>query len=183
MNKYVKGDLYRLCCRTSKSKFLKYFFFNRNFRNLYYHRKYNLSTNCIIKFLYRLLHKISYKKSDIELPLSAKIGEGFLAIHPYSITINSNSIIGSNFTILKGATVGATKDEDGNSKTPIIGDNVYIGINSTIVGNIKIGNNVLISPNSFVNFDVPDDSIVIGNPAIIHHKKDASIKYIKNLYK
>ena len=48
--------------------------------------------------------------------------------------------------------------------TPVIGDEVWIGINSTIVGNVKIGNDVLISPNSFVNCDIPDHSIVFGNP-------------------
>ena len=45
-------------------------------------------------------------------------------------------------------------------------------LNSTVVGNIKIGNNVLIAPNSFVNFDVPDNSVVIGNPAVIHKKEN-----------
>lgn len=53
-----------------------------------------------------------------------------------------------------------------------------IGINSTIVGNIHIGKDVLIAPNTYVNFDVPDHSIVIGNPASIHYKEGATEKYI-----
>ena len=53
-----------------------------------------------------------------------------------------------------------------------------VGINSTIVGNIKIGNNVLIAPNAVVNFDVPDNSVVIGNPGVIHHKENATEGYI-----
>lgn len=48
----------------------------------------------------------------------------------------------------------------------------------SIVGKIKIGNDVLIAPNSFVNVDVPDHSIVIGNPCIIKHKIDATKDYI-----
>lgn len=46
---------------------------------------------------------------------------------------------------------------------PQIGNRVYIAAGAVIVGKIKIGNNVLIAANSFVNFDVPDNSIVIGN--------------------
>ncbi len=47
-----------------------------------------------------------------------------------------------------------------------------------IVGKIKIGNNVLIAANSYVNFDVPDNSIVIGNPGKIIHRENATEGYI-----
>lgn len=63
---------------------------------------------------------------------------------------------------------------------PILGDNVWIGVNSRIVGNIKIGNNVLIAPNSFVNIDVPNNSIVLGNPCRIIFKEKATKNYINN---
>lgn len=59
-----------------------------------------------------------------------------------------------------------------------MGNQFFLGINSTVVGNIHIGNDVLIAPNSFVNFDVPDHSIVIGNPGVIHHKENATGSYI-----
>ncbi|MGI6545599.1 MAG: hypothetical protein ACOX2M_04045 [Fastidiosipilaceae bacterium] len=39
-----------------------------------------------------------------------------------------------------------------------------------IVGNVRIGDDVLIAPLSFVNFDIPNHSVVIGNLAkIIEH--------------
>ena len=47
-----------------------------------------------------------------------------------------------------------------------------------VVGNIHIGSDVLISPNAYVNFDVPDYSIVIGNPAKIIKKENATDSYI-----
>ena len=43
-----------------------------------------------------------------------------------------------------------------------------------IVGNITIGNNVLIAPGAYVNFDVPDGSIVIGNPGLIRRAPGAT---------
>jgi serine O-acetyltransferase len=48
------------------------------------------------------------------------------------------------------------------------------------VGNIKIGNNVLIAPNAYVNFDVPENSVVIGNPAQITTNLNATQGYINH---
>lgn len=61
---------------------------------------------------------------------------------------------------------------------PRIGDNVFLGTNSIVVGKIKIGNDVLIAPGAYVNFDVPDHSIVIGNPGKIIAKENATRGYI-----
>ena len=44
---------------------------------------------------------------------------------------------------------------------------------------IQIGNDVLIAPNTLVNRDVPDHSVVIGNPMQIHHKENATQYYIE----
>lgn len=49
--------------------------------------------------------------------------------HAYNITIKDEAVIGSNVTMYKGSTVGMDR-----SGIPEIGDNVYIGLNSTIVG-------------------------------------------------
>lgn len=47
---------------------------------------------------------------------------------------------------------------------PTIGNYVWMVTNSVIVGKFFIGSNVLISPGSYVNFDVPDNCIVMANP-------------------
>lgn len=62
---------------------------------------------------------------------------------------------------------------------PTISENVWIGANSIIVGSITIGTNVLIAPGSYINYDVPDNSIVIGNPAIIKSNEDATDGYLQ----
>lgn len=84
--------------------------------------------------------------------------------------LSLGAIIGANVNLHKGCTIGA--ENRGERKgCPIIGEKVYVGINSTIVGNIHVGNDVMIAPNTFVNFDVPDHSIVVENPASIHKKR------------
>lgn len=48
-----------------------------------------------------------------------------------------------------------------------IGDNVFVGANATILPNVVIGNNVVIGANSVVTKSIPDNSVVVGNPAKI----------------
>ena len=47
----------------------------------------------------------------------------------------------------------------------MIGDNVTLGVNVTIIGGITIGNNVIIGAGSVVVKDIPDNSVAVGNPA------------------
>lgn len=48
-----------------------------------------------------------------------------------------------------------------------VGDNVFIGSNTTILQDVKIGSNVVIGANTLVNKDIPDNSVVAGIPATI----------------
>ena len=57
---------------------------------------------------------------------------------------------------------------------------MWIGTNAVIVGKITIGDDVMIAPNAFVNFDVPSHSIVVGNPGKVSHKDNATEFYINN---
>ena len=70
------------------------------------------------------------------------------------------------------------KQIGGRQGTPVIGNEVWIGINAAIVGNVTIGDDILIAPNSYVNCDVPSHSIVFGNPCIIKHRENATEGYI-----
>lgn len=48
-----------------------------------------------------------------------------------------------------------------------IGEGSYIGINTVIVGNVKIGKHCVIGANSIVNKDIPDFCVAVGCPAKI----------------
>lgn len=105
------------------------------------------------------------------------IGKGFYLGHFGMVIINEKAVIGNNCNINQGVTIGA--ENRGKRKgAPIIGNEVWIGANSVVVGNVTIGNNVLIAPLTFVNFDVPDNSVVIGNPGKILKRANATEEYI-----
>ena len=146
----------------------------------YLFRKCQASKNPITKYIYRFLFSICKKHHGIELYYNTQIGKGLYLGHPYNITINSGAKIGKYCNLHKGVTIG--NENRGKRKgSPTIGNKVWIGINSTIVGRISIGDDVLIAPNCFVNFDVPSHSIVIGNPGRIIHNEKATLGYIENI--
>lgn len=123
------------------------------------YRKAQGANNKITKCLYKALYIYISKKKHIELSIDLKIGPGLYFGHPYCITVNPKATLGKNINLHKGVTIGQ-ENRGPRQGYPIIGNNVWIGVNSTIVGRIKIGNDVLIAANSFVNCDVPDHSVV-----------------------
>lgn len=178
MENFFKYDLYRYYGSAGES--IK----NRILRPpyidyLYFYRKVNSSSFGLLRFYYRLrLYRIALK-THIYMSWRVKVGKGFYIGHLGEVIINSSVIIGKNVNVTTGVTIG--QENRGKRKgTPIIGDNVWIGTNAVIVGKIKIGSDVLIAPLTYINFDVPDHSIVIGNPARIIHKENATVGYINN---
>ena len=131
-----------------------------------YYRKSQESRNIIVKSYFRLMFAYFKKKNLIDLYYKTEIGAGLYIGHPYCISINQAVRMGNNCNIHKGVTIGQ-ENRGGRKGTPTIGNHVWIGVNSTIVGKINIGDDVLIAPNSFVNCDIPSHSIVYGNPCVI----------------
>lgn len=117
------------------------------------------------------------RKYGLEISADAVIGRGLYLGHPYNITVAGGVSIGDNVNLHKGCTIGR-ENRGRREGCPTLGNCVSVGINATIVGDISIGNDVMIAPNSFVNFDVPDHSVVIGNPGIIHKRVNATESYI-----
>ncbi|PKF75408.1 serine O-acetyltransferase [Chryseobacterium sp. PMSZPI] len=118
-------------------------------------------------------------KYGFQIYPETEIGEGFYLGHWGALVINPKAKIGKNCNIAQGVTIGQ-QNRGKNEGFPVIGDEVWIGSNAVIVGNITIGNNVLIAPNSYVNFDVPADSVVMGNPGKIFPSLIATEGYINN---
>ncbi len=146
-------------------------------RFIYFFRKAQSTDSKFMKKIYRNLMKPYQKIYGLEISDKLQIGGGFYIGHPYNITINSEAIIGKNVNIHKGVTIGQ-ENRGKREGCPVIGNEVWIGVNATIVGSVTIGDDVLIAPNSYVNCDVPSHSVVYGNPCIIKHRNNATEGYI-----
>ncbi|QRM90931.1 serine acetyltransferase [Lacinutrix sp. WUR7] len=95
---------------------------------------------------------------------NTKIAGGMLCYHPFATVINAKSI-GTNFQFRNSLTIG-NKGND-NSLLPTIGNNVTVGANVVIIGDITVGSNVIIGAGAVVVKDVPSNCVIAGNPAQI----------------
>lgn len=178
MNKEFSKDLYRYYGDKGES-FAKRLLRPVELKYIALFRKANSCKFRPLKLYYTLKLKLMSNKTYIQIPQRTKIGEGFYIGHSGRVIINPNAVLGKNINISTGVTIGA--ENRGERKgAPTIEGNCWIGTNSVIVGNVNIGEDVLIAPLTFVNFDVPSHSIVIGNPAKIIHKENATEGYIEN---
>ncbi len=132
-----------------------------------------------LKLLYTVRLKLMSYKTQIQIPARTVIGDGFYIGHSGRVIIHPDAVLGKNINVGTGVTIGA--ENRGKRKgAPRLGDNCWIGTNAVVVGNIEIGEDVLIAPLAYVNFDVPSHSIVVGNPAKIIHRDNATEEYITN---
>lgn len=156
---------------------IRYFIFTPGFRYTFFFRKASHSRAKITKLFWSFLMRQCMLRTGIQIPVGTNIGPGLKIGHFGAIVINPFCKIGSNFNIAQGCLIGNSGGK--RAGVPEIGDNVVMGANSIVIGNCHIGNNVLIAPGAFVNFNVPDNSIVIGNPGvIIPQRVSPTTKYI-----
>ena len=114
--------------------------------------------------------------------IGCKIGNGTVIYDPGSTLIDATRPclinIGNDVKITKGVTI-LTHGYDlsvlmnyygelyGSSGKVKIGNNVFIGMNATILKGVTVGDNVIIGANSLVNKDIPSNTVYAGNPAKI----------------
>lgn len=178
MNKVFKKDLFRYYGEAGET-LLKRILRPAELKYIALYRKANMCNFKPLKLFYMLRLKKLGNKTHIQIPARTSIGEGFYIGHLGRVIINPEAKLGKNINISTGVTIGA--ENRGERKgAPTISDNCWIGTNAVIVGNIKIGEDVLIAPLTYVNFDVPSHSIVIGNPGRIIQKENATADYVCN---
>ena len=139
-------------------------------------KKLQLS-NGLMKLYYQIRFMQLSTKLRIEIPSFANIGENFTLVHASSVVIHENAKIGNDVVVFKGVSIGAVRGGK-RQGVPIIEDRVVIHANAVVCGGIHVGHDSLIAGGSFVDFDVPPHSVVIGNPGMVYHKENASRPYL-----
>ncbi len=112
-----------------------------------------------LAFLQRLI-------GGCEIFFSANIGSSLLVVHGFGTVIGPRVTVGNNLTIYHGCTIG-TRYDTSSIANAVIGNDVIIYAGAKILGNIHIGDGVVIGANTVVTKDIPAQSIVAGVPGKI----------------
>jgi|SRR6266850_1379933 len=113
---------------------------------------------------------LSATLSGVRVNPTTRIGPGFI-IHNFSSVLIDAESIGADFTVNQAVSVGP--DWSGGAR-PRIGDNVYFGAGAKALGDITIGNNVVIAANALVCRSVPEGCTVTGVPARVIARSSTS---------
>lgn len=122
-----------------------------------------------VKILPRMIAEHAHRETGIDIHPAARIGRSFMIDHGTGVVVGETAIIGDRCRLYQGVTLGARSfptEPDGSlvksiDRHPILGDDVTVYANSTILGRITIGNRCVIGGNIWITESVPDDSIVL----------------------
>ena len=125
-----------------------------------------------IPLIPRIMTEIAHSETGIDIHPGAQIGSYFTIDHGTGVVIGATCIIGNHVKLYQGVTLGARSfplDENGNPikhipRHPIIGNNVIVYSNSTILGRISIGDGATIGGNVWLTHDVPAGETVHQTP-------------------
>ncbi len=128
-----------------------------------YHRIAHKLYELQVPLLPRIISEIAHSETGIDIHPAAHIGESFFIDHGTGVVIGATCIIGSRVKLYQGVTLGAKsfpKADDGSlikgiERHPIIGDNVIVYSNTTLLGRINIGESARIGANMWITEDVP----------------------------
>jgi len=124
-----------------------------------------------IPLIPRMMTELAHSETGIDIHPGAQIGEYFTIDHGTGVVIGATCIIGSNVKIYQGVTLGAKSfplDENGNPikgipRHPIIGDNVVIYANATILGRVHIGSGCVVGANTWVMNDMQPNTHIYNS--------------------
>ncbi len=118
-----------------------------------------------IPFLPKIIYYLQFLIYNSSVPPSVIIGKNTkFAYGGIGVVIHSRAIIGSDCIIGQGITIGGKSK---NPNVPKIGNRVYIAAGARIIGDVIIGDDVMIGANSVVTKSVPSNTVVAGVPAKI----------------
>lgn len=117
-------------------------------------------------FTARLISQVARFFTGIEIHPGATLGNAILIDHGMGVVIGETAEVGDRVIIYHGTTLGGTGKDTGK-RHPTVGNDVFIGAGTKILGPINIGSNSKIGANSVVLKDVPEGATVVGVAAKI----------------
>ena len=123
----------------------------------------------------KILWAINRLVFSIDIDPKAQIGDGFMIKHGLGLVIGNHAVIGKNFTVYQGVTIGGNSGKTRQYgvellKQPLIGNNVVVSPNSVIIGPIIIGDNCHVGACSLVSRDIAAGSTVVEYNKILSNR-------------
>jgi serine O-acetyltransferase len=137
---------------------------------LWFYRLAHLLWRCRLRWLGRLVSHIGRTLTGVEIHPGATIGPGAFIDHGMGVVIGETAEVGPNVTLYHGVTLGGTSWKKGK-RHPTLEEDVVVGAGAKILGPIRIGARTRIGANAVVVKDVPPDSVVVGIPGRVTHRR------------
>jgi serine O-acetyltransferase len=135
------------------------------------HELYRLAVPLIPRIISEYIHS----QTGIEIHPGARIGRRVVIDHGMGVVIGETAEVADDVLIYQGVTLGGnrlTKEK----RHPTIGSRVVLGIGSTVLGNIEVGDDARVGAGAVVTHPVESGSTVVGVPAHpIHLKRPAPV--------
>lgn len=178
----IKSDLYRYYRDISWKGFFKTIAKQRGFiiTTLYRitrfcHLNQFKVRSIIAKLVFRLVKE--FYNTDFSYHCSA--GPGLRVMHLYGLTVGKGTVLGKNINLSHNVTLGS-KLVNGINYWPCLEDNIVIGTGAVLIGKITVSSGAVVGPNVSMAKDIPENSVVVGNPGkIISYK--GSAEHLSNI--
>ncbi len=113
--------------------------------------------------LYRVWELAIGLFTSISIDVDALIEPGFYIGHFVSLRIGAGVRIGKNCSVSQMCTVEGIGPAP-ETNAPALGERVYLGAGSKVIGPLRLADGVAVCANSVVMEDVPENGVVLGNP-------------------
>lgn len=126
----------------------------------------------------RFISEQAHKITGIDIHPGATLGVPLFIDHGTGIVIGETAVVGKRVKIYQGVTLGALSlsrghNLQGTKRHPTVGDDVTIYSGASVLGDILIGNDVVLGSNVFITEDVPSHTkVTISKPDLIFKSKD-----------
>ena len=117
-----------------------------------------------LSVLYRWMFRRVRNVYGIEIPYTARVGQGVVIEHQSGIVVTHASVIGDQCIIRQGVTLGI-KSVRQRQGAPVLGRSVEVGVGAVLIGDVRVGDEARIGANAAVVTDIPSGATAVGVPA------------------
>jgi serine O-acetyltransferase len=149
----------------TKSSF-ELFFTSPGLHTIWNHRIAHFIWRLKLRTLARVFANVAKLITGIEIHPGATIGRRFVIDHGVGVVIGETAVIGDDVMMYHGVTLGGVVNEP-VKRHPTIGNNVILGANCIILGDITIGDNCKIGAGAIVVKDLPAGKVAVSPTAKI----------------